>query len=388
MAESALVTDGLWRKSLSAIRSLGKAGLDVAVMGDSRFTTGFWSRYTRERIIAPTAANDHEGFGHALLSALRRKPGRILFPMEDASLMWVSEHRDEILSLARTLLPPEESLRIAQDKGATLEIARQLGLPCPRSFESKDADEFAKHVGALEPGSFVVKPRSGSGSAGVAYGEYQPTEAWKKHWERFGPMLIQERVPPQGRGRGVSLLFDRNGECVAEFAHERIQQYPNSGGPSTDRQSVHAPELVQWSIQLLKRLSWQGIAMVEWKEDPRDGQPKLMEINPRFWGSLELACRSGVDFPALFARAASGESAGPPPTYPAGVRCRWMIPGEILRYLTQPRAERESLCRFMKGLPGLAEEWDPQDLQGAIATIVCTGAYAINPRYWKYLRRG
>lgn len=46
--------------------------------------------------------------------------------------------------------------------------------------------------------------------------------------------------------------------------------------------------------------------MVEWKVDLRDGRPKLMEINPRFWGSLELAVRSGVNFPSLYADADRG----------------------------------------------------------------------------------
>jgi len=113
-----------------------------------------------------------------------------------------------------------------------------------------------------------------------------------------------------------------------------------------------------------------------------------MEINPRFWGSLELAIRSGVDFPVLFARLALGEKLGAPPSYPDGVRCRWMLPGEILRYLSTPSDERESFNEFLEGLPQSAEEWDPQDLRGALSTVVCAGGLALNPKYWKFLRRG
>ena len=39
--------------------------------------------------------------------------------------------------------------------------------------------------------------------------------------------------------------------------------------------------------------------MVEFKLDARDGVAKLMEINGRFWGSLQLAVDAGVDFPAI-----------------------------------------------------------------------------------------
>lgn len=389
----AIVTDGLWRKSLSAIRSLGRAGFDVTVLGDSLFTTGFWSGYTRKRLVAPTAARDREAFGRALLEELESvsrsgaaKP--VLLPMEDPSLDWISENRERVLPLCHALLPDREALKVAQDKSLTLARAEELGLPCPRTWRPASAAEFAAQALKLEPGTFVVKPRSGTGSSGVAYGESRSEDAWRAHWERHGPMLIQERVPRLGRGQGVSLLFDQDGECIAAFAHERLQQYPNSGGPSTDRHSIHAPELVEWSVRLMKSLGWRGVAMVEWKIDPRDGKPRLMEINPRFWGSLELAVRAGVDFPALYARAALGEKLPPPAEYREEVRCRWVFPGEILRYVSQHRSERETVFEFLRGLPTGAEEWDPRDLRGTLATVLCTGAFALNPRYWKYLKRG
>jgi predicted ATP-grasp superfamily ATP-dependent carboligase len=201
-------------------------------------------------------------------------------------------------------------------------------------------------------------------------------------------MLIQERIPSHGVARGVSLLMNQDGECIASFAHQRIRQYPIHGGPSTDRQSIDDPNLVKQSIALLKSLSWQGIAMVEWKVDPRDGIPKLMEINPRFWGSLELAIRSGVDFPSLYVQAALGHPLKSIHSYQIGTRCRWIIPGDILRYLSEKKQNREPFTEFLKGLPKSAEEWDLQDIRGFLSTWICTGALAFNPRYWKYVRRG
>lgn len=386
-ARYALVTDGQWRQALSAIRSLGKAGYRVTVMGDSLFTMGYWSRFTNRRVRAVGANTDLEAFGRTLLDQLEHEPGAVVVPMGDAAVTWVCANLDRVTRSGRALMPPLESLRITHDKAATAAVAKEIGLPVPRTWEPKTPSEVAEIVAALEPGGFVVKPRRGVGSSGLMYGQKADRAFWAAHWDLFGPLLVQERVPPEGRGLGVSLLLDGNGECCAEVTHERLQQYPNSGGPSTDRQTIHAPELVKWSLALLKRLAWRGVAMVEWKADPRDGQPKLMEINGRFWGSLELAVRAGVDFPLIYARLASGEACGPPPQYPAGIRCRWLVPGDVLRFATQSRQDREPFRDFLRGLPATAEEWDPQDIRGAVASVICTGALGLRPSNWKYLTR-
>jgi len=386
----AIVTDGVWRKSLSAIRSLGKAGFHVIVMGDSLFTTGFWSRYTQNRIIAPVASVELMGFGNSMLDTLRgfnEECIPVLFPMEDASLMWVARNIESVRKYAHILIPPLESLEIAQDKSRTIQIAEEIGIPYPRTWKFSKLSDFLDTVYKLQGISFVVKPRISSGSAGVIYGNPFTPEQWKKHWEHYGRLIIQERIPSEGHGLGVGLLMDNNNECVAQFAYERLHEYPITGGPSTDRKSIYNAVLVEQSIKLLKRLNWKGVAMVEWKLDINTGIHKLIEINPRFWGSLELSIRAGVNFPVLYAKTAIGEKVEPVLDYKENIRCRWMVPGDILRFLNQPKEEREKLRDFLKGLPSSTEEWDKTDIRGSIASVICPALLVLNPRYWKYLRR-
>jgi len=134
------------------------------------------------------------------------------------------------------------------------------------------------------------------------------------------PLLLQERIV--GPGIGVSLLV-WDGRVVAHFAHRRLRERPPSGGVSVYAESVRVDDaLVARSATLLRRLDWQGVAMVEYKIDAASGTPHLMEINGRFWGSLQLAIDAGVDFPALLLDAAR-DSVPVPPRYRAGVRFRW-----------------------------------------------------------------
>jgi predicted ATP-grasp superfamily ATP-dependent carboligase len=89
---------------------------------------------------------------------------------------------------------------------------------------------------------------------------------------------------------------------------------------------------VELGTRLLKALGWYGIAMVEFKFDPRDNIPKLMEINPRFWGSLSLPIASGVDFPYLLCKMAIDGDIDIPPVYKSGIKSRWLFYGDI-KYL-------------------------------------------------------
>ena len=81
------------------------------------------------------------------------------------------------------------------------------------------------------------------------------------------------------------------------FQHRRLHEVPITGGASALRESVPVdPTLLDYSVRLLRELAWTGLAMVEFRVGPAG--PMLMEINGRVWGSLPLAVKSGVDFPA------------------------------------------------------------------------------------------
>jgi predicted ATP-grasp superfamily ATP-dependent carboligase len=155
------------------------------------------------------------------------------------------------------------------------------------------------------------------------------------------------------------------------------------GGPSTLRESTHDPELLGSAIRLLKALDWYGVAMVEFKVDPRDNVPKLMEINPRFWGSLELANAAGVNFPWLLYQTAMGRLPEPTFDYSVGVRCRWLVPGDILHFISNPERFHLEPGFFSFGGGMHYDDFARDDLRGSVATVLCTAAQALRPEMWK-----
>ncbi len=386
----AIVTDGMWRKSLSAIRALGKAGYEVHVLGENYLTVGFWSRFTDKRVVLRDANDDPVSFGRLLmayLSSLPRNRKPVLLPTEEATLEYVVRHRKAIEPFADFLVPSAESLEICLDKAKTVMLARKLGIPYPVTEVAGSPEQLLASLLRFGNNDVVVKPTRGVGSAGVHYGPCFDAQSAAEYFGKYGPCLVQERIPSEGAVLGVSVLIDRERNCVGGFCHRRLRQYPNSGGPSTDRIGIVDNDLLDLSLRLLWELDWVGVAMVEWKIDPRDNRPKLMEVNPRFWGSLELAVRSGVNFPVLYADTARESESKGPESYRTDVRCRWLIPGDILRWLTDRPPHREQLNIFLKGLPAQAEEWDPEDFRGTFASCICQGLAVFRPKYWKFLRR-
>jgi len=393
LSQNVIITDGQWRKSLSAVRSIGKANHNIAVIGESFFTTSFHSRYTKiwhrkkDTIIQSKAIISEI----QTCSAKFKNSGRpVLIPMEEKTLISASANHKKLSSIVDMLIPPENALEIALDKAKTTKFAQSLNIPTPQTFVAKDVDElcdFIQNKSQNYFSKFILKPRNGQGSTGIIY-DVKPDFDIRSHWKKFGSLIAQERIPEEGEAIGTSFLFDANSQLVAKFSHKRLQQYPYSGGPSTDRISIKIETLEDKALHLLMALKWRGVAMVEWKIDPETGVAKLLEINPRFWGSLELAIRSGVDFPALYILAAQGKRIGVIPNPIVDIRCRWLIPGDILRYITVPKIKREPLSCFVEGLPMQAEEWNKHDIRGSIASILCPLIlFLSSKKYWHYLKR-
>jgi predicted ATP-grasp superfamily ATP-dependent carboligase len=239
-------------------------------------------------------------------------------------------------------------------------------------------------------GPAVIKPRISSGSFGIAYVKKREdlVPCYQRIHTRYPFPLIQEWIPDGGGTFGFSALFDEASNVQAAFVHKKLRMYPVEGGPSTLREGVEHPQVMELGLSLLRSLNWVGVAMAEFKVDPRDGIPKLMEINPRFWGSLHLAIVSGVDFPYLILKMARGEGFAPILHYSVGKHCRWLLFGDILHFLTNPRRFHLHPPFFHFFEPNTSDDIiskeDPLPVLGAIATFF---TFLYDPEMKRFLER-
>lgn len=390
-----LILDGFWRKSLSALRSLHSADLICIVESDEILSATFVSHLTKGRI-KTTKRNRWEKISNFLENEFQKSKGKktILIPMEDVTMKWVIENQRYLKQYADFLVPSLETYLIADDKLTLMEFAESLNIPHPRSY--KFSIDFFENSFLKEDErdlewdlQWVVKPRISSGSRGVVYIE---GSSYLKHdfalqESTFGELLIQQRLPRSGTTIGVCLLYNAEHHCVLEFSYKRVYEYPISGGPSTQRMSVKNDQLIQRSIRILDALNWTGVAMLEWKFDDRANDFLLLEINPRFWGSLDLSYMAGANFPQAYVQTVLGFDPPHSNDFKVGVKSRWLIPGDLLRYFSTKRENREGIKEFLKGVLSESEEFSRKDLIGSFASILFPILLACRPKYWKFLRR-
>jgi predicted ATP-grasp superfamily ATP-dependent carboligase len=290
------------------------------------------SRYCHASIHVPSPVRSGEAFVRAIHQEVGRGRHRVVIPADDVTLSLISQVRSEFEGLAVLPFPEFETVQIAHDKGALMSLAEEKGIPIPKTVvvrELADLRSAIRHVGlpAVVKARFSRFPfgtqwRNGGGVHYV-HTTAELHKAYRAVHERVPFPLVQEYIP--GEGRGIFVLMSR-GRLRAGFAHRRIREKPPSGGVSVLSESVVLDsQLLEHSERILEALKWHGIAMVEFRRDARDGVSKLLEINGRFWGSLQLAVDSGVDFPYLLYRLAVDGDVEPEFTYQVGVRLRWWL---------------------------------------------------------------
>lgn len=325
-----LVTDGHLKAALSVVRALGRLGVEVHTTQSRHGSTlGSLSAFTRSShvLMAPESG---PGFDAQLLDLLGSQRFDYLVATSETTLQRISLNRERIGELTRVDLPPRDSLDLVLSKVGLLEFARQAQVPTPRTVvysESMTARDIAR---ALEF-PMVAKTFWGDIYDRVKYiNSLQELTSYLAELSPSQMVYFQEYI--QGAGCGFFSFFER-GRALLWHMHERIWEYPITGGPSVFAKTVDDPVLRDLGTRLLEQLHWQGLAMVEFKKRGPSAYV-LLEINPRPWGSLDLSIASGAHFLRLALETDRPEAAK---SYVVTETAfLWLFPDSLLYLLARP----------------------------------------------------
>jgi protein-tyrosine-phosphatase/predicted ATP-grasp superfamily ATP-dependent carboligase len=293
----------------------------------------------------------------------------LVVPTTESSLRILHACADDDPLRQKAVLASRASIEIALDKAATCSLAGSFGIPVPHAVvmgRGATPDHVGGYPVVLKTlRSQVLRGESLAYAPACIARNQAMREAFIAKWGPYSDIVQQTWVP--GVGWGIECLYDRGRLCWW-FAHERLHELPLTGGASTYRRARSDPPygLLNAAKTLLDALEWHGVAMVEFRVEP-SGRFVLLEINPRFWGSLPLAIAAGVNFPAGLMRLAAGERLGTPGPTRDGLAMRnlsedlmwarenWCADSSDPLLQTHPRLA--SLLEWLRVLTG-RDRWD------------------------------
>lgn len=302
---TAVITDVHYRMSLALIRDLAQAGVRTVCCEREGVPAplGFASKYARETVLLP-----RESWPEVLCELCARltreeQERPALLPVGAATQAALSAERDRFARVCGLCVPTPAQLDAFNSKETVARLGEQLNIPVPARFAPEPGEDLPAFFARL-PLPCVVKPLCGEKfglSAAQRYVIARTPEQGTAAFQRFqaltgAPPVVQEYLP--GGGLGCSILAEE-GTIRAALCHRRVREYPITGGPSSCCVRTDRPDLEEYAARLVAETGYTGLAMFEFKEGA-DGQPRLLEINPRVWGTFPLTRASKSGLPLLW----------------------------------------------------------------------------------------
>lgn len=306
----AIVTYSRSFMALVIARSLAARGVEVIACDDVDMTVTSFSKASKSHFVHPSFAGDET----AALDAFERhvrahapeddRPYVLIPSFRDAELF--ARHRDRFEPLISIAAPSIASINQVHPKNNLVAFARDNGLAIPHT-EIIAGDAAAALVGADADWPKIIKPIDGVGGRGVEkLDDIDDLERYLAATSADDVLLFQDLAP--GDDFCVSVAA-QNGELTGVVAYKNLRQFPQDAGAGAVRETVDTRPFLSATKKLLKHTRWSGVAEIDfrWTGDEKS-EPKLIEVNPRFWSGLFHSVESGVDFPWLaFTQAAGAE---------------------------------------------------------------------------------
>lgn len=291
---------------LGLVRALAKQGVPVILL-DHENSAGKFSRYVTHFYRCPNAFQSQELLEFlTLLASQKGLEGWVIFPTDDETVYFLSQHKSQLETMYRIPTPAWEITKYAYNKKYTYRLAESIGLSIPKTYYPNSK----ANLDSLDiPFPAIIKPAVMRSFFLKTHRKVIPVEnrdallrAYKYALTLIPQkeILIQERIPEVSKNLYSFSPFFKNGEVLARVIVQRIRQHPMDFGHATTYAVTHEiPILEELGQKILSAMQFYGICEVEFIRDPRDGVYKFLEVNPRIWGWHTIAIRAGVNLPYL-----------------------------------------------------------------------------------------
>jgi glutathione synthase/RimK-type ligase-like ATP-grasp enzyme len=304
-----LVTYGWCRTSYVICESLARAGFTVHTCGDSALCMTRVSRYVHSFDRVPDPFGDPRCYAAAVGDVMRRRAASVVIPAHE-DFVALQQFQSLLPAGAIVAAPDAATAGEALDKWALVQRAKRAHIPVPDTYGPQSLEEAHDVLEEIEYPA-IIKPRHGNGGKGVVRVD-DPQQGYREYrrivnrFQLSSPILplIQEYIPGEQVG---SCFMAINGILQGCFIERYVRCKQAGFGTSVLREPAKSEGLREYTARLCSELKWTGIGHLDFIVSAKEHRPYLLEMNPRFWGALNLAVKNGFDFPrALVSWVATG----------------------------------------------------------------------------------
>lgn len=225
------------------------------------------------------------------------------------------------------ILPDEKVYHQFRNKKGLNDFCSENNLNAPAHYSVEDIE-------GLKPEQYplLLKPCIGSGSEGQ-FRLYQASDFTDEVRDIITekPYLVQELIPNGHDVQGAFYLYF-DGKLVEAYSHQRLRTSPPTGGVTVLSKLDINKTLISEGEKILDKAGWNGLVMLEFLYDERTGIYKIIEANPRIWGSIMLSEYSGRNLLTNYVRLCMQQPLIT--NYRVGdTYIRWLFPVDLLNYV-------------------------------------------------------
>ena len=310
MNKKVLITDSFSKHSIALLKYLNKESSDIEIYGhtnDLKLYKSIIKNFYYNKVF----------FGD-LKSIIKKHDSKFDFviPVWAESVLYLSS-----IDYKKTIIPNNKQINLCFDKFLINEKMNLFGIKFPKTFL------LSQYNNELKNKNIIIKHRNELNKGDIDY----INRGEKINFLKTNNKIVQEKI--EGVGRGF-FAFYKKGKLINYYMHERVREVPFSGGPSIAAKTIYDQKLYKIGKKILDNLKWNGVAMVEFKYDKINDEYYFIEINPKFWGSLELGLKSGINFGKVLVDSYFNRLEHKI-TYNKGIKFYWPLDGDIITILNE-----------------------------------------------------
>lgn len=356
---------------IGIVRSLAKKGIQVfAFDTKGKYKIGK-TRYATCGICPNPVSEEEELFQFLTSVAQNFVRKAVLYAGSDDFVHFISKHRNALSLYYRFLLPEHSLVEAVLDKRLTYELALKANVPCPETFSIHDEQHLEQLIDQITFPCILKPIYSSNFRKRIDHRLYKKaievehaSQLWEKYlfYRRFGDLMIQEVIPgKEDCIYSVKTFFDEQMNLIGLWMNQKLHQFPPHFGSTALALSIRDEEVIQSAITFLSEIKFKGLAIAEFKRDPRDGHLKFIEINPRIGLTQRLSVACGVNLAYLYYLSLTGQNPSPVTKQQEGIKWVYLV-RDFLSFRQKQRNKEMTLFEWIKSLSGKKVEalfdWD------------------------------